>query len=61
MNHLTPSEKIRKVNLAIYPSTLKKAREIATSEGRSVSNLFRWLIEIFYNEQLEKKGKSNIA
>lgn len=55
MNQITSSEKIRKVNLAIYPTTLKKAKEIANSEGRSVSNLFRWLIEVFYNQQLDKK------
>ena len=43
-------EKIRKVNLSIYPSTLEKAKEISKEQGRSVSNFFRWVVDHFYKQ-----------
>ena len=54
-------EKIRKLNLAVYPSTVMMAEELARQQGRSISNFIRWLIEVFYKEQFKQKDQSDIA
>lgn len=55
------TEKIRRLNITVYPSTIIKAEELASEQGRSVSNFIRWLIDVFYSEQHQQKEQSKIA
>jgi len=49
-------EKIQKVNFGLYPTSLKKADRLAEHLGRSISNLFRWLVDEQYKKTFGKEG-----
>ncbi len=52
-------EKIRKTNLGLYPSTLSRAKELSKKQGRSLSNLLRWLVDSCYQQELLKENRTN--
>lgn len=54
-------EKIQKVNFGLYPTSIKKAQELALKLDRSISGLIRILIEEAHKKELNKAGDINVG